>query len=51
MNSNFQFWPYYMNPRQVENVYRRGNGSPPEEDIRLNISLYKGDEKRANIII
>ena len=51
MNSKFQYWPYYMNPRQVKNVYREGNGEPSEEDTRLNITLYKGDEKRANIII
>lgn len=51
MNSKFQFWPYYMNPRQVNNVYRQGSGAISTEDVRLNVTLYKGDEKRASLII
>ena len=51
MNSKFQFWSYYMNPRQVKNIYRQGSGAISAEDVRVNITLYKGDEKRANLII
>lgn len=50
-NSKFQYWAYYMNPRQVKNIYKQGSGSSTSSDVRLNISLYKGDERRANIVI
>jgi len=51
-NSKFKYWTYYMNPREVKNIYKQGSGSSSSaNDTRLNISLYQGDERRANIVI
>ena len=50
-NSKFQFWKQYMNPNQVKNIYNQGHGASEEKDLRVNISLYKGDVRRANIVI
>jgi hypothetical protein len=50
-NSKFQYWTHYMNPRQVKNIYNQGNGSSTTKELRLNVSLYKGDERRANLVI
>jgi hypothetical protein len=40
-----------MNPREVKRIYNQGNGSATTQDLRLNISLYKGDERRVNLVI
>jgi len=50
-NSKFEYWTHYMNPREVKKIYNQGNGSSNTKDLRLNISLYKGDERRANLVI
>uniref|UniRef100_A0A6C0HR37 Uncharacterized protein n=1 Tax=viral metagenome TaxID=1070528 RepID=A0A6C0HR37_9ZZZZ len=50
-NSKFQYWTQYMNPNQVKNIYNQGHGASQEKDLRVNISLYKGDVRRANIVI
>ena len=50
-NSKFQYWSQYMNPYQVKNIYNQGHGASEEKDLRVNISLYKGDVRRANIVI
>ena len=50
-NSKFEYWTHYMNPREVKRIYNQGNGSATTQDLRLNISLYKGDERRANLVI
>jgi hypothetical protein len=50
-NSKFQYWTQYMNPNQVKHIYRQGHGAAEDKDLRVNISLYKGDVRRANIVI
>lgn len=50
-NSKFEYWTHYMNPKEVKKIYNQGNGSSTTKDLRLNISLYKGDERRANLVI
>jgi len=50
-NSKFEYWTHYMNPREVKNIYNQGNGSSTTKELRLNVSLYKGDERRANLVI
>ena len=50
-NSKFEYWTHYMNPREVKKIYNQGNGNSNTKELRLNISLYKGDERRVNLVI
>lgn len=50
-NSKFQYWPKYINPQEAMKIYSQGHGASDDENLKINISLYEGDTRRANLVI